>query len=75
MAPLVPELVVPVLKTSAPLTPSVPAFAVSITMPPLLEVELYPDFSVTDPPVFAGDAPALITSAPPTAPLPEPTVT
>ena len=35
MAPLVPELAVPVLKISPPLTPDVPAFADDIITTPL----------------------------------------
>jgi hypothetical protein len=49
--PEVPELVVPVLNVTAPLTPLSAAFMVWIKMAPLVDVSPHPDTTRTSPPV------------------------
>ena len=49
-APLLPELVVPVLIWMCPLTPLAAAFWVEMAMLPLDVAAPYPDFHMNDPP-------------------------
>ena len=50
--PLLPELLVPELNTSTPLTPVAPAFALRIVIAPLLLVIPAPPTTPTAPPVW-----------------------
>jgi hypothetical protein len=58
MAPELPELVVPELKTSIPLTPPVPEFADRMLIIPLDVAVPSPDPILTDPPVLTVLRPA-----------------
>merc|ERR1719453_1103012 len=71
--PLVPELVVPELKTNRPLTPFAPAFAVLIVIAPLVVAVPSPVLMSIWPPVTLVPLPDSRSSAPPwpaVAPLP-----
>jgi hypothetical protein len=58
MFPLLPELAVPVLNTSIPLTPETPAFAVDTNIDPLDDMDPYPLRIIILPPVVEDDSPA-----------------
>jgi len=76
-APLLPELELPELRTSQPLTPIEPAFDDCKTKAPLLLALPYPLKIDTRPPVavVSDDKPADTTISPPAAVFPDPTVT
>ena len=76
-APLLPELDVPLLSTSQPLTPLAPALPVCSNTLPLDVAELYPPIKYSCPPLpDAPDVvPAVNTNSPPDPELPDPTVT
>ena len=71
--PLIPLLELPELRTTAPLTPDVPALAVLMINEPLLVEDPYPVKIDTIPPLDDDDTPADNTSCPPTAESPAPT--
>jgi hypothetical protein len=72
--PVVPLLVVPVLKLMCPLTPRVPASGVfTMTAPLLLELP-DPVVMLMDPPVRDEVVPAMLDTSPPVFSLPAPTV-
>lgn len=75
-APLLPELELPVLSTSIPLTPLLPAFEVFSINEPLLDpnAELKPLVIDTRPPLADVDAPPDRTISPPVPLVPDPTV-
>ena len=58
IAPELPELVVPVLNTSIPLTPAVPAFELRIATTPDDVAVPSPEPMLSDPPVFTVLRPA-----------------
>ena len=70
-----PDVALPELKITDPLTPDVPAFAVLKTKLPLLELVPSPVRIDTRPPLDADDSPADKTSRPPLPLFPLPTVT
>ena len=74
MAPLEPELVVPELNDSRPLTPPVPAFAVLIVIAPLDVFTPSPLVTPMAPPVSTVLWPAVSVIRPPVPLLPPPTV-
>lgn len=65
MAPLLPEVALPVLSTKMPLTPAVPAFAVCMSSAPLLDAVPNPLLIDTMPPVAVNDVPAESVMLPP----------
>jgi len=73
-APLLPPLAVPELKTSKPLTPAAPAFALRILISPLLVAMLDPVIMVIEPPVYILLSPEYRPSRPPDPLDPLPTV-
>jgi len=72
--PLFPELEVPELNTSLPLTPELPAFTLAIRTEPLEEGALKPLITKINPPVKEPDSPETSFKAPPEPLLPLPTV-
>jgi hypothetical protein len=75
MAPEFPDVAVPELKTSAPLTPATPELADRmLTIPELVAVPS-PDPMLTVPPVFTVLRPAYISTKPPEPDVPLPPVT
>ena len=74
MEPEVPELDVPELKTSTPLTPVSPAFDVRIVIAPLEAALLEPLARAIAPPVATPLSPAVSVTMPPAPLLPLPTV-
>jgi hypothetical protein len=68
--PVVPELDVPELKLSRPLTPAAPAFAVLIVTAPLVVAVPKPLVRPRAPPVSALPSPATKSSKPPSPPTP-----
>jgi hypothetical protein len=74
MDPEVPELVVPELNTSTPLTPFSPAFAVLIVIAPLVLDTPDPESTSIAPPVSVWLMPALMVIRPPVPLSPSPTV-
>jgi hypothetical protein len=73
-APLEPELVVPELNTSIPLTTAVPSLDVMIVIAPLVELVPCPLATPTVPPVNTVLSPPAIVMWPPTPLTPVPTV-
>ena len=65
MDPEVPAVEVPVDKVMAPLTPLVPALALTMLTAPLEVAEPTPLLIRMSPPVLSMDAPALTTTSPP----------
>ena len=74
-APLLPALALPVLSTSVPLTPALPAFDVCKSNAPLLVDTPNPLVIDTRPPVNDDEVPADNTMLPPEPLLPDPTKT
>jgi hypothetical protein len=63
--PLAPIEDVPVSKTIDPLTPAIPAFAVSTLIEPLDDSNDWPPRIISDPPVDPVEKPADIATPPP----------
>ena len=72
--PVVPELEVPELKMSRPLTPLCPALVVRIEIAPLVLAIPWPLATLTEPPVAIVLCPAAMVKRPPAPLLPLPTV-
>jgi hypothetical protein len=75
MMPLLPKLAVPVLITTTPLTPDIPAFAVDISIDPLDDIDPNPDTIEIFPPTLDDDLPDTTDISPPLPLSPDPTLT
>jgi len=71
--PELPELAVPVLSCSDPLTPDRPAFAVDKRIDPLVDFDPIPLVTYTLPPVADVDSPDETNTDPPAPLSPDPT--